>query len=126
MDEFTAHEVKEAIFKMNPLGPPGPNGFPTCFYQNNWLFMRKAITKFVLETFLNRRSLDSINSTYITLIPKIKQPIRIRNFRPISLYNVLYKIIATMLVNRLKLVLNHIISPLKVLLFQDNLLLIIL
>lgn len=126
MDEFTAHEVKEAIFKINPLGAPGTNGFSACFYQKNWPFMGEDITKFVLDTFLNRRSLDSINSTYITLIPKIKQPIRIRNFRPISLYNVLYKIIAMVLVNRLKLVLNHIISPLKVLFFRDDLLLIIL
>ena len=50
-----------------------------------------------------------INKTYITLVPKNNNPYRMTEFRPISLSNVIYKLIAKVLANRLKLILPHII-----------------
>lgn len=38
--------------------------------------------------------MDEISKTHIVLIPKIDKPKNISHFRPISLYNVIYKIIA--------------------------------
>jgi hypothetical protein len=51
-----------------------------------------------------------INATNIVLIPKTKSPLKMTEFWPISLYNVLYKLIAKVLTNRLKHILLHIIS----------------
>ena len=44
------------------------------------------------------------------MIPKIKNPKNVSNFRHFSLCNVFYKLIAKVLVNRLKLVLSHVVS----------------
>ena len=47
----------------------------------------------------------SINTTFISLIPKIQNPKKVLDSRPISLCNVFYKLIVKVLVNRLNLVL---------------------
>ena len=56
--------------------------------------------------FLNSASLPAnLNHTFITLIPKVKNPELVSEFRPISLCNVLYKIFSKVLANRLKKIL---------------------
>jgi hypothetical protein len=103
-------EVDAALKQMHPLKSPRPNGMSACFYQNAWSTVHSEVCKAVLE-FLNGGNFDaSINETYITLIPKVKHPSRITEYRPISLCNVLNKLIAKVLANRLKKLLPHIIS----------------
>ena len=60
---------------------------------------------------LNSGSLiPGLNHTFISLIPKVKNPEFITEFRPIALCNILYKLVAKVLANRLKKALPHIIS----------------
>ena len=52
----------------------------------------------------------SLNATFIALIPKKNGASNIQDFRPISLVGSVYKILAKVLANRLKEVLNQLIS----------------
>ena len=67
----------------------------------------------VVLFFLNNGvMLPDLNHTNIVLIPKVKKnPEKMSKFRPISLCNVIYKVISEVLTNRLKQVLPDIISP---------------
>lgn len=51
-----------------------------------------------------------INETYMCLIPKVKHPQKITEFRPISLCNMFYKIISKVLASRLKRTLSKVIN----------------
>lgn len=53
---------------------------------------------------------STLNETNIVLIPKVDSPSPMRDLRPISLCNVLYKIVAKVLANRLKKLLPKCIS----------------
>ena len=108
--EFTEEEVKKSLNQMAPLKAPGPDGMPPLFYQHYWKLVGKDITTSILS-FLNSATLpEHLNHTFITLIPKVKNPELVSQFRPISLCNVLYKIFSKVLANRLKEILPHIIT----------------
>ena len=68
------------------------------------------ISQAVLSCLNSRSILKFINHTSITLIPKVQNPKRVFDFRPISLCNVIYKIVSKVIVNHLKPLLDFIIS----------------
>jgi len=107
---FTASEFEKALFMMDPNKAPGPDGFTAGFFQLHWKLIGPSVTRAVLD-FLNGGQMPSaVNMTTIVLIPKVKNPQDMKNFRPISLCNVLYKICSKVLANRLRLFLDEIVS----------------
>jgi hypothetical protein len=71
----------------------GPDRYGVCFYQKHWSVVGEEVRKVVLN-FLNFGIFDpSINYTYLALIPKKSNSSSVGNFQPISLCNVLYKLI---------------------------------
>ncbi|XP_020258961.1 uncharacterized protein LOC109835396 [Asparagus officinalis] len=92
----TKDEIRNAIFSMPDDKAPGPDGEET--------------TQAIEDFFKSGKLLGNVNSTTITLIPKIQCPTTPTNFRPISCYNCIYKFISKILANRIQSVMGFIIS----------------
>ncbi|CAM8959461.1 unnamed protein product [Rhodiola kirilowii] len=107
---FTEGEVKRALFQMHPTKAPGLDGFPALFYQSNWDIMGQDVVREALVR-LNSGVLNTdLNETLIVLVPKVKKVEKVEDMRPISLCNVVMKIVTKALANRLKELLPGIIS----------------
>ena len=95
---------------MAPLKAPSLNEMPLIFFQYFWSTVDKDVTSSILS-WLNSGTLPHpINHTFITLISKTNNPEYVRQYRQISLYNVLYKIFSKVLANRLKNILSKIMT----------------
>ena len=107
---FSRDKVESAMNQMEPGTAPGPDDMPPLFYQSFWSLVGDEVCSAVLDCLNNCKIPDVINHTNITLIPKVKSPENITEFRPISLCNVVYKLVSKVLANRLKMVLPTVVS----------------
>lgn len=64
--------------------------------------MGRDVVNLVLGYLNGSLSLSGINGTYLVLIPKVKDPKVVTEFRPISLCNVLYKLVSKTLLTDCK------------------------
>ena len=83
---------------------------PLLFFLHFWPTIGNVVTKTVLDSLNLGIIPPKFNESHIVLVPKIKDPKKIIEFRPISLCNVVYKLASKTLANRLKKVLPKIIS----------------
>ena len=83
------------------------------FYQKFWDIFKEDLTRMVNQFFFDGLMAQGLNNTNICLIPKTDKPNEMTKFRPISLYNVSYKIISKVLCQRLKKILPQRISETK-------------
>lgn len=107
---FTRQEVDVALKQMAPLKASGPDGMPPIFYQHYWSSTGEDVSCAMLSCLNSGTIPASLNHTYITLVPKSKCPELVTEFRPISLCNILYKLISKVIANRLKSLLPHVVS----------------
>ncbi|XP_042952189.1 uncharacterized protein LOC122289271 [Carya illinoinensis] len=79
--ECTFEEVKSAVFEMQPLSSPCPDGFSVGFYQDNWTIVGDKVFSAVKDFFSTRSGIGEVNDTYIVLIPKKKCPDLVIEYR---------------------------------------------
>ena len=107
----TDEEIFTAIWSPKAFKAPRPDGLHAEFFQRFWHIMRGSVREEVKYVFRERKVPDYLNRTNIVLIPKNQGPESISNFRPISLCNLVYKIVSKIIVSRIRSLLNHLISP---------------
>ncbi|KAL5782553.1 hypothetical protein ACOSP7_007582 [Xanthoceras sorbifolium] len=95
---------------MLPSKLPGLDGFNAGFYQRYWEIVGRSVTETCLSILNGNKSMRDINHTLVVLILKIEHAVNMGDFRPISLCNVIYKIISKVLTNRLRGVLGELVS----------------
>jgi hypothetical protein len=102
--------VKDVIFDMDGKKAPGLDGFSLAFFQACWDVLKEDIIAVFSNFHVRGKFEKCFNSTFISLIPQVSRASELKDFRPISLMSVIYKIISKVLANRLRLVMNSIIS----------------
>ncbi|XP_057251664.1 uncharacterized protein LOC130591770 [Beta vulgaris subsp. vulgaris] len=104
-------EVKEAVFSIGGTKAAGDDGFHALLYHHFWDTIKEDCFNCAAVIFRNCEVPKSWNSTLISLIPKIENPLRLNNFRPINLVNTCYKIVTKIIVSRIRPHLQNVISP---------------
>ena len=108
--KFEKEEILHVIQKANGDKAPGPDGFTMAFFQQCWRVVEADVLA-VFDEFHEFCSFEkSLNATFLALIPKKQNASNIQDFRPISLIGCMYKMVAKVLTNRLKTVLENLVS----------------
>ncbi|KAL0296229.1 UNVERIFIED_CONTAM: hypothetical protein Sradi_6675000, partial [Sesamum radiatum] len=107
----TIDEVKTTFFDIEEDKAPGPDGFSSGFFKAAWPIVGEEVSKAIIDFFTTGCLLKQLNATLLTLIPKVRTPHSVADFRPISCYNVIYKVITKILVSRIREILDLLISP---------------
>ncbi|XP_074374868.1 uncharacterized protein LOC141716183 [Apium graveolens] len=89
---------------------PGPDGVNVEFFLATWETTGLSFCSAVKYFFETSLMSPEINSTFLSLIPKVITPTKMQDFRPISLCTVLYKCISKIIASRLKKVLPFIVD----------------
>lgn len=87
---------------MRANAAPGPDGLNVKFFRHSWSWIGEDIYNMVKSFFLNKRLAQGIKKTNIVLIPKKSHCITPLDYRPISLCNVIYKIIDKILAQKIE------------------------
>ena len=108
---FTEEEIATSLSQMCPTKALKLDGLPATFFQKYWGSVKRGVISTCLHILNDRGKISPLNHTHIVLILKTQEPQRVTEFRPISLCNVIYKIVAKTIANKLKHILHQVISP---------------
>jgi len=107
---FSLEEIECAVKESDGNKSPGADGFNFAFFKQFWYLIKNEV-KIFFDQFHGNEILPRCLLSYsITLIPKVKSPSSLKEFRPISLLGCLYKILAKVFAGRLAKVMNSVIS----------------
>ena len=110
---LSLEECEISVFKMKKDKSPGYDGLTVEFYQKFWKHIGNHVVNAWNEGYVNGELSDTQKHGVVSLIYKKDDPQKLRNWRPISLLNIDYKIAAYSLACRLKEVMPNIINTNK-------------
>ncbi|GKA93672.1 putative RNA-directed DNA polymerase, partial [Tanacetum coccineum] len=110
---FSNSEIKEAVWNCGGSKAPGPDGFTFNFIKHYWDILSKDFIDMVKKFEMDGYILRGCNPSFIALVPKIQDPLHIKDYRPISLIGCQYKVIAKVLANRFQQVVDLVVSDVQ-------------
>jgi len=110
MSSVTEEEFSNIVWSMELDKAPGPDGFSIHFYRICWELIKPDLLRMIRGFMRKAKIGGEINSTFLALIPKETNPGSFDRNRTISLCNSSYKIVAKLLANRIKPLLQKLIS----------------
>ena len=109
---LSLQELTSAIMKMKKGKSPGSNGFTSSFFKQFWSHLGIFLLRAFNDSICKDKLISSHREGIITLIPKPGKPSYVvKSWRPISLLNVDFKIISSVIAERLKSIMNVLIAP---------------
>jgi hypothetical protein len=99
---FSEEEIDLIILDLPNDKAPGPDGFNSLFFKKAWPIIKEDVYNLCKDFYFHQADIKSINSSYITLVPKKENLESVSDFRPISLLNSSLKVLTKLLANRLQ------------------------
>ena len=93
MCPITIEEVDQAFQDTPKDKAPGPDGFTSDFFHHCWPLIRTEVWEILEDSRASGQILQALNATFIALIPKEGSAHHPKQFRPIALCNVIYKLL---------------------------------
>ena len=81
---------------------PGEDGLPSEFYKVFWIDIKSYLIKSYQHSYSTGMLSITQRRGIISLIPKQKDPLNLKNWRPLSLLNQDYKLLAKLIAERIK------------------------
>jgi hypothetical protein len=107
--EFSHNEIDKLIAELTLDKAPGPDGFNRMFPKKCWPIIKEDFHALFDGFYHDQVSLQCLNSSYITLVPKAQSPAGVKDYRPISLLGGPIKLITKLLANILQGVITQLI-----------------
>lgn len=83
--DFTVEEIREAVWDCSSEKAPGPDGFTFKFLKEFWDIIQMDVSNAIKFFEKTGRISRGCNASFISLIPKIRDPMVFKDYRPISL-----------------------------------------
>lgn len=110
LTSITCKEIRDTLFSLKYDSVPGSDEYTVEFYKSNWTMVGDEFMAAIELFFTQNYLYYPINTTAISLIPKVESLVKMKEFRSICCCNVSYKILSKIIANRIKPLLPQLVD----------------